>query len=269
MSKFILHNADLVTEENSSLSINNRSFLYADGFFESIKVINSSCFNLAQHFNRITETAEFFMMDINFSFSEFKLLLDKLIEKNEIVGGRIKMVFYRDSKGKYLPIENKISFVAEIEKSVNGFTLNENGLKLGVFTDMRKDKSKFSNYKTTNAAISVLASIYAKENVWDDCLLINSENNIIESSNSNLFIVKGEVIYTPFISDGCVNGTMRTYLKEKIDFVERSIIKEEILDADEVFLTNAIQGIRWVESFEKKKYQSHKFARLAFDKVNF
>ena len=69
MNKFILHNADLVTEENFSLSINNRSFLYADGFFESIKVINSSCFNLVQHFNRITETAEFFMMDINFSSS--------------------------------------------------------------------------------------------------------------------------------------------------------------------------------------------------------
>ena len=268
MSKYILHNSDLLREKDFSLKINNRSFLYADGFFESIKVINSNCFNLESHFNRIINTAAFFMMDINFSFSEFKLLLNKLIEKNEIVGGRIRMVFYRESEGKYLPNENKIGFVAEIEKSENSFTLNENGLKLGLFTEMRKDKSKFSNYKTTNAAIYVLASIYAKENIWDDCLLLNSENNIIESSNSNLFIVKTNRIITPPITDGCVDGTMRSFIKSQFDVHEKSITKEDLFSADEVFLSNAIEGVKWIEKFEEKKYQSHKIARLVFNKLN-
>ena len=268
MSKYILHNSDLLREKDFSLKINNRSFLYADGFFESIKVINSNCFNLESHFNRIINTAAFFMMDINFSFSEFEYFLDKLIEKNEIVGGRIRMVFYRESEGKYLPNENKIGFVAEIEKSENSFTLNENGLKLGLFTEMRKDKSKFSNCKTTNAAISVLASICAKENSWDDCLLLNTEDNIIESSNSNLFIVKGDSIISPPLTDGCVDGTMRSFIKSQFDIQEKPVTKEDLFSADEVFLTNAIQGIRRIESFEEKKYQSHKIARLVFNKLN-
>ncbi|MGY8987172.1 MAG: aminotransferase class IV, partial [Flavobacteriales bacterium] len=150
MSKYILHNFNLLREKDFSLKINNRSFLYADGFFESIKIINSNCFNLKCHFDRIKKTANFFKMDIDFSCSELKHTLESLIIKNAIIGGNLRVVFYRESKGKYFPEENTISFVVEIEKSNNGFLFNKNGLKLGVFKEMRKDKSKFSNYKTTN-----------------------------------------------------------------------------------------------------------------------
>ena len=268
MSKYILHNFDLLREEDFSLKINNRSFLYADGFFESIKVINTICFNLESHFNRIKNTAELFKMNIDFSVSQFKNSLDMLIDENKIVGGRIRMVFYRESEGKYFPKENKINFIAEIEKSENSFTFNENGLKLGVFTEMRKDKNKFSNCKTTNAAISVLASIFAKESSWDDCLLLNIEDNIIESSNSNLFIAKGDRIITSPLSGGCVDGTMRNFIKNQFDVHEKSITKEDFFSADEVFLSNAIEGVKWVESFEEKKYQSYKVARLVFNKLN-
>jgi branched-chain amino acid aminotransferase len=268
MNKFILHNHDLLREDSFSLKINNRSFLYSDGFFESIKVINSRCFNLETHFNRITKTAELFKMKISFSFSELQSLLDNLIVKNKIVGGSVRMVFYRDSEGKYFPEENKMCFVAETETSLNGFNINKNGLNLGIFTDIRKDKSKYSNCKTTNAVISVLASIYAKENNWDDCLLLNTENNIIESSNSNLFIVKGDRIITPPIADGCVDGTMRSFIKNQFDVEEESISKEDLFSVDDVFLTNAIKGVRWAESFNEKKYQSHKVARLVFDIIN-
>lgn len=268
MSKYILHNFDLLREEDFSLKINNRSFLYSDGFFESIKVINSICFNLECHFDRIEKTSKFFKMDIDFSCSELKKILEILILKNEIIGGNLRVVFYRESEGKYFPEENKISFVAEIEKLDNGFLFNENGLKLGMFKEMRKDKSKFSNYKTTNAAIYVLASIYAKENIWDDCLLLNSENNIIESSNSNLFLVKENIIFTPPLGDGCVDGTMRNYLQSQFNVVEKSITKKDLFVASEVFLTNSIKGVKWIERFEEKKYQSHKIARLVFNKLN-
>jgi len=268
MSKYILHNFDLLRERDFSLKINNRSFLYADGFFESIKVINSNCFNLEFHFERIKKTVAFFKMDIDFSFSELKNILESLIIKNKIIGGKIRIVFYRESEGKYFPEENTISFVAEIEKSNNGFLFNKNGLKLGVFKEIRKDKSKFSNYKTTNAAIYVLASIFAKESSLDDCLLLNIEDNIIESSNSNLFIAKGDRIITSPLSGGCVDGTMRKFIKNQFDVLEKSITKEDLFSADEVFLSNAIVGVKWVESFEEKKYQSHKFTRLVFDKLN-
>ena len=269
MSKYILHNFDLLREEDFSLKINNRSFLYADGFFESIKVINSICFNLEFHFERIKKTADFLKMDIDFEFSELKKILESLIIKNAIIGGNLRVVFYRESEGKYFPEENAISFVAEIEKYDNGFFFNENGLKLGVFKEMRKDKSHFSNYKTTNAAIYVLASIYAKKNIWDDCLLLNSENNIIESSNSNLFLVKEDVIFTSPLKDGCVDGTMRSFMKSQFDVVEKSITKKDLFLANEVFLTNAMQGVKWIEKFEEKKYQSHKVAKLVFNKLNF
>ena len=110
--------------------------------------------------------------------------------------------------------------------------------------------------------------MYAKENNWDDCLILNSNNNIIQSSNSNLFIVKDDTIITPSILDACVNGTMRSFIIQNFEVQERSITKQELLVADELFITNSIQGVRWVEKLMEKKYQSHNIARLVFDKLN-
>ena len=110
--------------------------------------------------------------------------------------------------------------------------------------------------------------MYARENDLDDCLIVNSNNNIIQSSNSNLFIVKNESIITPPILDACVNGTMRSFIIQNFKVQERSFKEHELLVADELFLTNAIKGVRWVEKFIEKKYQSNKIAKLVFDKLN-
>ena len=101
----------------------------------------------------------------------------------------------------------------------------------------------------------------------DDCLIVNSDNNIIQSTNSNLFIVRDNCIITPPISDACVSGTMRSFIIQNFEVQERSITEHEILVTDELFLTNAIKGVRWVGKFLEKKYQSNKIAKLVFEKL--
>ena len=268
MSIYILHNQDLLRKEEFTLKIDNRSFLYSDGFFETIKVINFKCFNFSYHYKRIEKSCNLFKFNFNISESVLNTLLEKLAKKNNIVGGRIRVVFFRDSGGKYLPLNNSSSFVAEIESGENYFSFNKNGLEIGLYTEIKKGINSFSNCKSTSATISVFSSIYAKENNWDDCLIINSNNNIIQSSNSNLFIVSDNIIITPSKLDACVNGTMRSFIVQNFKVQERSITEQELLEADELFLTNAIQGVRWVEKLMEKKYQSHNIARLVFDKLN-
>ena len=233
MSIYILHNQDLLRKEEFTLKIDNRSFLYSDGFFETIKVINFKCFNFSYHYKRIEKSCNLFKFNFNISESVLNTLLEKLAKKNNIVGGRIRVVFFRDSGGKYLPLNNSSSFVAEIESGENYFSFNKKGLEIGLYTEIKKGINSFSNCKSTSATISVFSSIYAKENNWDDCLIVNSNNNIIQSSNSNLFIVSDNIIITPPKLDACVNGTMRSFIIQNFKVQERSITEQELLEADE------------------------------------
>ena len=268
MNKYILHNHDLLMKEEFSIKIDNRSFLYSDGFFETIKVINFKCVNFSYHYNRIEESCNLFKFNFNISESVLNTLLEKLATENNVIGGRIRVVFFRDSGGKYLPLNNSSSFVAEIESGQNSFSFNENGLEIGLYNRIKKGINPLSNCKSTSAPISVFASMYAKENNLDDCLIVNSDNKIIQSTNSNLFIVRDNYIITPPILDACVSGTMRSFIIQNFEVQERSITEHELLDADELFLSNAIQGVRWVEKFIEKKYQSNNIAKLVFDKLN-
>ena len=81
--------------------------------------------------------------------------------------------------------------------------------------------------------------------------------------------MKENIIFTPPLEDGCVDGTMRNYLQSQFNVVEKSITKKDLLVASEVFLTNSIKGVKWIERFEEKRYQSYKVARLVFNKLNF
>ena len=104
-----------------------------------------------------------------------------------------------------------------------------------------------------------MASVYADKNNLDDCLMVNSKGNIIESTNSNIFIVSNKVLYTPPVSEGCVGGVTRMNLinllvKNKVVVYESNLNAQHLLSADEILLTNTVSGISWVSSFKNKRY---------------
>ena len=105
-----------------------------------------------------------------------------------------------------------------------------------------------------------MASIYAYENGLDNCLLLNTDKNVVEASNGNLFLVNGKIIKTPPLEDGCLKGVMRKQLIQLLkgsadyDFLEASISAFELQKADEVFVTNVIQGIQPISDYRKKTY---------------
>ena len=146
-----------------------------------------------------------------------------------------------------------------LNESVN--KLNENGLVIDIYPDARKSCNVFSNLKSANFLPYTMAALYAKENKLNDCLLLNNSGNIADATTANLFIIKDGMITTPALSEGCVNGVMRRHLLERLKMENRSFkIRESIitidnlLHAEEVFLTNAIKGIRWVKRFRENTY---------------
>ena len=112
-----------------------------------------------------------------------------------------------------------------------------------------------------------MASIKAQELGLDELLISNDRGGILESSSANLFVVSNGVLYTPGLEEGCLAGTMRMQiiniaLKVGLKVYECNILPQNLLAADEVFLTNAINGITWVSAYRTKRYFNNMSKRL-------
>tara|TARA_Y100000589_G_scaffold332112_1_gene389395 strand:- start:6180 stop:7052 length:873 start_codon:yes stop_codon:yes gene_type:complete len=256
-------NEDILSEKKLFLSDFRRGFNFGDGVFETIRVINGQPVFFDGHYKRLNAGLRTLMFDIPTFYSKQYFLeqIKKLLIKNNIKkGGRVRLSVFRSGNGTYIPNTNSPSFLIEAnEINNNEYVINEKGLTIDIFNDLKKNHSILSSLKTSNSLEYVLPSIFAKNNGFDDCLLLNNNGHIIESTNSNVFIVINKVLYTPPISDGCVGGVTRMNLinllvKNKAVVYESNLNAQHLLSADEILLTNTIQGISWVSSFKNKRY---------------
>lgn len=273
---YINNNGEILSADSLNLNLNNRSFRYGDAIFESIRIVNGKAFGLDAHFNRLQHGLKTLHINLpeGFSLLFLKEKIDELIEKNQIKeGGRCRLTIYRANGGFFSPSSREGLYAIEIEPLLaNYFELNEIGLSADLYPDIRKQVNKMSQLKTANGLLYILAALYAQEHELDECILQNNKFEIIEATSSNLFIVSNGVLYTPDLQSGCVGGTMRMQIinlaiKNGISVYESNVTPSNLLVADEVLLTNAISGIRWVGSYKTKRY-FHNTAQKLVDLLN-
>ena len=270
----IIFNHKIINKKDCKISLENRAFLYGDGLFESVKIINGKAINLEAHLNRLFAGALLMNLKIVASKNDFRNDIERLLIKNKITkGGSLKILLFRDEGGKYLPENNQTSclIISKFSDKIL-FTLNKKGVALGLYKTQLKPINKLSNYKTISALQSVMCSLDARQKGKDDCLMFNTENRIIESANSNIFYVKNNIVFTPPLGEGCVDGTMRNCILSLKDLeykiVESKVKIGDILEAEEVFLTNAIQGVRWVSYIKEQQFTEKKVGKLLINKIN-
>ncbi len=260
---YIYHDGEFLDSSMPTIHSSNRGFRYGDGFFESIRIINGAPVFLENHFNRILEGLKVYKIDPpeRFTIDVIKSELLLLIEKNKISkGGRARVTLTRKGEGFYAPDKNDLDYIIEVtEKSDNKFALNTTGKVVDLFPDIKKQINKFSIFKTLNCQLYIHASLFAKESSIDEALIQNEKFGIIESTVANIFLVSNGVLYTPGLVEGCVGGTMRMNIinlaiANGIKVYECNLTPQNLLAADEIFLTNAISGIQWVGSYRTKRY---------------
>ena len=269
--KFICLNGSYLKSNKPVLESKNRSFLYGDGLFETIHANGTEPQFIKMHMNRMLGSMRMLKMIIPgfFSAEYFMSHIKGVLTRNkQFQGARVRITVFRSSGGLYTPEVNEVSFVIESSPLENDlYTLNQQGYKVEVFTDIAKPDNLLSSVKTTSALFYVLAGIFKSENLLDDCLILNHSGRICESVSSNIFLAKGNKYYTPSLKEGCLPGIMRQVI---IDIIKNeglymnddcSLTVEDLLRSDEIFLTNAISGIRWVVAFRQKRYfnKSSKF----------
>lgn len=244
------------------LLASNRGYRYGDGLFETIKVSKGQILFAGDHFERLFDGLSLLRFEIPALFTKEKLIPEilRLCEKNGCEElARIRLSVSRGYGGLY-DTDRRLNWLIEcwaLNNSVN--KLNENGLITGIYPDARKSCDPFSNLKSANFLPYSMAAQYAKENKWNDCLVLNTNGTITDSTIANVFIIKEGIIFTPALTEGCIAGIMRKnilgWLRRKgYTITETALSVRDIENADELFLTNAINGIRWVARCGESSY---------------
>jgi len=265
-------NGKILSDLKPALLVSNRGYRYGDGLFETIKVINGKIILESLHIERLFNSLQVLKFKIPRLFTVEKIRSEilALANKNRCSQlARVRLSVFRGHGGLYEnDKEKEPQYVIEcwpLNESVNG--LNENGFVIDIYPIAKKSTDIFSNLKTANFLPYAMAALYAKENKLNECLVLNTAGNIADATISNLFIIKDQMILTCALSQGCVNGVMRRNILESGLFVKETIITEEdLLLADEVFLTNAISGIRWVKQFRDKTYNNDETIKI-YDRI--
>jgi len=267
LDSYCIYNGHVISLYEPAISFSNRAFRYGDSLFESIRYTNGKIMFLADHVKRIKLSMTTLRMNVpaEFTSGNIEHLILHLLEQNDIKqDARIRLTVFRNEGGFYTPDTNDISFLIETEVlETTGYQLNQKGLWVDVYAEIKKQINKISNLKTGSALLYVMAGITKTSLKLDDCLLVNDNGNIIESISSNIFVVKNGTLYTSPISDGCIDGVMRKQIldiaaQNKILTFEQTLTVHTLTNGDEVFLTNAIKGIQWVGQFKNKFYTNQK-----------
>ena len=261
-----LVNGEAVMDSSGFIADRNRSFLFGDGIFETMRMENGRLLYSSFHFDRLTRSLE--ALGIETDMMPKQKALEELIVRNvNLPQLRVKLLAFRSSTGAYVPEMNTAGFQLQVFPLDNSRSINEKGITVGLYEEQRKAAGALSWIKTTSSLLYVMAGRYAQQKGWDDILLLNDKNELMEASSSNLFAWKDERWITPPISSGCIEGVFRRVLisaleQNGIPFSERSINRNEVKNADELILTNAISGIRWIERFEEKTYSCKESRKL-------
>ncbi|MDB5118165.1 MAG: pabC [Mucilaginibacter sp.] len=272
---YINFNGEILPADSKLLTVANRSFKYGDGLFESMRLLKGHLKFADLHADRLQRGMKALKID-GYSQMDTWFLKEKaeqLSIRNKAKHGRLRLTVYRDAEGLYTPSQNKAGYCLEFQPADEPrYFLNSKGLIVDIFTDLPKPSNYLSNIKTCNSLTYVMAGLYKTQNNLDEVFLLNQNGFLCEAGSSNIFVWYQNHLYTPALSEGCVEGVMRQVIiniaqKNNIPVTEAQINPEILYEADEVFLTNASRGIQCVMGFGIRRYFS-KMSKMFLDELN-
>lgn len=269
MQPFYNLNGKLLSSATPSIHPDNRAFRYGEGLFETMRFTGDRIPLWAFHKERLVQALQLlgFKLPVIFSFEQLQKEIRSLVLKNHHApDARIRLTVFRGDGGIWDSMNTDFQYLIQtwpLEKS----SFNENGLDIDLFPYGRKAVDLYSGLKSCNYLIYLSAARFAKEKKVNECLVLNQYGRIADGTISNVFAFQEGGIITPPLSEAGIAGTMRRYLIEQLSLkgyrvIEKSLDEDDLLHSNELFLSNAISGIRWVKSFRTKTYSCGMSARI-------
>ncbi|MBC7412995.1 MAG: aminotransferase class IV [Bacteroidia bacterium] len=229
----------------------NRASYYGDGIFETIRIANGKVCFVNLHYERFFYTAKLLGLEniIIVNGNNFIAYLTEYININLIVNARLRIQLSRTGAMGYACTSKntEVTITHEVLPATE-YSINKNNYTYGVYTSNYKACTELSTLKTTSSILYVLAGNYANTNNYNEALILNEHGKVAEGYKSNLFIVKNNIVLTPPLSEGALNGVMRkvvlnTCVTHDIQYKEIPLTLTDVKTANEIWFTNVIQGI--------------------------
>jgi branched-chain amino acid aminotransferase len=263
-------NGQVLEQSKASIKPADHSYRYGDGLFETMKIINGKILLIDLHFDRLFNGLSLLNVTppppVNRQNLQKEII--EICKKNECEqGGRIRFSVSTGTGGLY-DNDLALQYIIECTALPRGANeLNEKGWEVGLFPHIRKSCDILSNLKSASHLSYAVAARFATENHWNDCFLFNTHDRLCDSTIANVFWVKQGTVYTPPLTEGCIAGVMRRFLLTKLkiatfNMLEQPCTLNDLKEADEIFVTNAIQGIRWIGTFDGKTYANNATQKL-------
>ncbi|MFN8436865.1 MAG: aminotransferase class IV [Cytophagales bacterium] len=261
MHQKIIYNHQLIIDNELNISLQNRAFNYGDALFESILVINHKIYFLKDHYERLILGCEYLKINTenlpNLEFLQQEIHI--LLQSNNLKDARVKINIWRKDGGLFTPQDNHLEYCIRAQSYSKSPKISK---KLINSPYKINEKSGFTFVKSANSLTYILSMIYAQEMHTNDCILLNSQNQIVECCSSNIFFEKDGIFYTPDLQSGCLPGIMRKNLiqllhKKKIEVKEEKIMYEDFSNFDHCFSTN-VMGISQISQINEKCYPNFK-----------
>ncbi|MCP9750223.1 aminotransferase class IV [Ferruginibacter sp. HRS2-29] len=264
--RHFIFNGKSFPEGQAVLTPDSRAARYGDGLFETMKLADGKLILADEHFSRLWKGMQLLRFEIPRLFTPEKISgeIFQLAKKNKLTNARIRIAVFRGNGGLYDAENMHPNYTIQAWPLAFGNgQLNNNGLQLGIYRDAAKSCDAFANIKHNNYLPYFMGALFAKENKFNDAVILNQHGRVCDSTIANIFLVKDQTVYTPSLAEGCVAGVLRKVLLQTLpaagfEIIETEISIEMLKAADEIFLSNSIYNIRWVGGLEDNMY-SHAF----------
>jgi branched-subunit amino acid aminotransferase/4-amino-4-deoxychorismate lyase len=253
MSKFFL-NGEIVESSKAKVSAGDGGFLYGIGLFETMRAVGGKVFAIDDHLNRLFKSAE--VLSVNNSYSKGRIAeaVEEVLAANGLSEARLRLTLTGGTMGEGDEGESTLLITAT---ELSGYPEDyyAKGVRV-VLTDYRQNPvDPLAGHKVTSYASRLLVLREAHKRIAAEALWFTAENKLAEGCISNVFLVKDSVVYTPRVETPVLPGVARKHVlgfakAEGIEAIEKDLTIQELLAADEVFLTNVIMLVLPVVAVE-------------------
>jgi branched-chain amino acid aminotransferase len=276
MPGFFMLNGKLHPGTDAIAGPDCRGLRFGDGIFETMRHCGDGIPLFDEHMHRFFSGLRHLQFNVprHTGPDEVQEMIASLLKKNSVAGqARIRLTAFRGDGGIFDPVDDHPNLLLQCWPLPDNYSvLNENGLQLGVYPGAIKAQDGLSSLKHNNFLPYLMAARHARTERWNDAVILNHEGHIVDSTIANIFWITDGLVFTPPLKDGPDAGIFRRHLMDGLKQAgmpvgERSISPAQLEEAEEVFLTNALFGIRSVAGFAGKEYGRQLTVRLYGDHV--
>jgi branched-chain amino acid aminotransferase len=241
-------NDKFVDTKYATVSVFDRGFLFGDGLFETMRSYGGRVFRMRDHMDRLFRSFRVMRMKLPYSVQYLEDTVYATLAINKLKDAYIRLTVTRGA-GKF-GLAVKEEFNPNVVIAAREFTespehVYSRGISAGIVNIRQNELSPVCGVKSLNFLNYILARFEAKDGGFEDAIIKNTKGYIAEGATSNVFIVTGKELITPSVESGILPGITRKVVIEvarqsRIRVREEFISERELLDADEVFLTNSL-----------------------------